>query len=365
MTSRVKLMAAMLARKRAAGPDGAGSGYDRRVEASNRMLMSPQPAPPISAAIASWREALALLSRADLRRRPCLVVSDFDGTISRFEMDPWGARAVPLAQRALRRLAVMPGVEVVLLSGRIVPDLARRVRVGGATYLGNHGLEVGSLPRGARAESLTVVVDGSHDDFAADAERLAVEVPAAIGQPWLIVEPKSPAMTFWFRSAPDIAAAGAQVRAVIDRLDPAQRFERFPGRRALEIRPPGAMLKRDAVARLLRERQPALAVLIGDDILDAQAFGVLRAARQAGQLRGLAVGVHTHAEVSPAVAAEADAMLASPDETARFLSGLARALGRPSGTAPLVQDGRGGGLGAGDDDAGQDAHQDRADGGHQ
>lgn len=274
----------------------------------------------------SWREALALVSAGDLHRRPCLVVTDFDGTISRIGLDPWGATIEPLAQRALRRLATIPGVEVVLLSGRTAPDLAGRVRVGGATYLGNHGLEAGSLPRGARAESLVVVADPTHDGFSADAERLAVEVPFAMGEPWLIVERKPPAVTFWFRTAPDIAVAGRQVRAVVDRLDPAGRFERFPGRRALELRPPGATAKRDAFATLLRERRPALVFLIGDDRSDAEAFAVLRAARAAGDLTGLAVAVHTHPDVSPAVAAEADAMLASPHETARFVGGLATRL---------------------------------------
>lgn len=273
----------------------------------------------------SWRAALALVA-PDLLRRPCLVVTDFDGTISRIGLDPWGARVEPLAQRALRRLAATPGVEVVLLSGRTAPDLAGRVRVGGATYLGNHGLEAGFLPRGARAEALVVAADLTHDGFSADAERLAAEVPAAIDEPWIIVERKPPAVTFWFRTAPDIATAARQVRAVVDRLDPGERFERFPLRRALELRPPGATAKRDAFATLLRERRPALAVLIGDDRSDAEAFAVLRVAREAGDLRGLAVAVHTHPDVSPAVAAEADAMLASPYETARFLSGLARGL---------------------------------------
>jgi trehalose-phosphatase len=285
----------------------------------------------------SWRAALALVA-PDLRRRPCLVVTDFDGTISRIGLDPWGARAEPLAQRALRRLAATPDVEVVLLSGRTALDLAGRVRVGGATYLGNHGLERGFLPRGARAESLVVVADPTHDGFSADAERLAADVPAAIGEPWLIVERKPPAVTFWFRSAPDIAAAAQQVRTVVDRLDPAARFERFPLRRALELRPPGATAKRDAFATLLRERGPALVVLIGDDRSDAEAFAVLRVARDAGNVRGLAVAVHTHPDVSPAVAAEADAMLASPGETARFLSGLARALA--TAAAPARRPGR-------------------------
>jgi trehalose 6-phosphate phosphatase len=290
--------------------------------------MRPAPAPPISAGATSWRELLGTLTPADARRRPCLVVSDFDGTISRWGQDPWGASIVPLAQRALRRLAVIPGVEVVLLSGRSAADLVRRVRVGGATYIGNHGLEVGYLPRGARAETLLVVADQAHDGFSDAALGLMDAVPAAIGEPWLVVERKTPAVTFWYRTAPDIAAAAAQVRAVVEHLDPEARFERFPGRLAIELRPPGAIAKRAAFMNLLRDRGPELAVLMGDDRSDAEAFGVLRAARIAGQLHGLAIAVHTHPDVSPAVAAEADAMLASPGETARFLSGLARALAR-------------------------------------
>jgi len=286
----------------------------------------------------SWRSLLDSLPAADLARRPCLVVTDFDGTISRIGLDPWGARIVPRAQRAQRRLAATPGVVVVILSGRTAPDVAGRVRVGGATYLGNHGLETGYLPRRARAERIVVAADPAHDGFSADAERLAVEVPAAIGEPWIIVERKPPAVTFWFRTAPDTAAAGRRVREVVDRLDPTARFERFPGRRALELRPPGATAKRDAFATLLLELRPALVVLIGDDRSDAEAFAVLRAARQDGRLRGLAVAVHAHPEVSPAVAAEADAMLASPDATASFLAGLCRALA--SAAAPGRRPGR-------------------------
>lgn len=278
--------------------------------------------------VLAWREVLRTLSASDLLHRPVLVVSDFDGSISRIGLDPWGARVEPLAQRALRGLAAMPGVEVVLLSGRTARDLVGRVRVGGATYLGNNGLEAGFLTRGARAERLSVVAAATHDGFFEDAERLAVAVPAAIGEPWLIVERKPPAVTFWFRTAPDLVMAAQQVAAAVDRLDQAARFERFPGRRALELRPPGAMTKRDAFATLLRDRRPALVVLIGDDRSDAEAFAELRAARDAGELHGLAIAVHTHPDVSPAVAAEADAMLASPQETARFLSGLSRALAR-------------------------------------
>ncbi len=272
------------------------------------------------------RAALAHLDRRALAGRPCLVVSDFDGTISRIGLDPWAARPEPLAQRALRRLAGTPGVEVALLSGRTAVDLAGRVRVGGATYLGNHGLEHGHLPRGARAESLRVVADPSHDGHLAASRALAEAMPTEIGEAWLVVEPKFPAVTFWYRSAPDIAAAAQRVLAVVDRLDPDRRFERFPGKRYLELRPPGATEKRDAFAWLLRERRPATAILIGDDVSDALAFMVLREARAAGTLDGLALGVHAFGDVPPQVAEAADAVLDSPIETARFLAGLHREL---------------------------------------
>jgi trehalose-phosphatase len=116
------------------------------------------------------------------------------------------------------------------------------------------------------------------------------------------------------------------VRAIVDRLDPDGRFERFAGKRYLELRPPGATEKRDAVAWLLRERRPATAILIGDDVSDALAFAVLREARAAGSLGGLAIGVRALGDIPVEVAETADAVLHAPLETARFLSALDRAL---------------------------------------
>ena len=89
------------------------------------------------------------------------MVSDFDGTLSPIVPDPTGARIVPGAQSALRRLARIAAARpdrlaLVVLSGRAATDVARRVRAGGIRYLGNHGLESGLLARGDRAERLSV-----------------------------------------------------------------------------------------------------------------------------------------------------------------------------------------------------------------
>jgi trehalose-phosphatase len=285
-------------------------------------------APEATAARLTVREAL-LRARPLLRLRPLLVVSDFDGTLANLELDPWAARIIPGAQRALRQLASVAGVHVALMSGRLSQDLASRARVGGIEYLGNHSVERGRLARRARAGSLTVRTEESPAHFHRLADRLATGVPALVPEPWLVVEAKLPAVAFHFRAAPDVDAAGLRVRAAVDRLDPDVSLVRFPGRRVLELRPPGAPAKGEGMRWLLDEHVPAAAFMLGDDRSDAEAFRVLVRARSAGRIEGLAMAVRARAEVPGDVAAAADVVLASPADAARFLAGLSRGLMTP------------------------------------
>jgi trehalose-phosphatase len=286
--------------------------------------------------LVSVRQALR---RAEplLGRRPLLLVSDFDGTLSPIVLDPWGARMLPSARRSLRRLAGTPGVDVALLSGRAAADVAGRVRIGGAAYLGNHGLERGYLPRRQRVSSLRVELVTVPAADAALAERVAADVARRIAEPWLVVEHKPPTVAFHFRGAPDVDAAGERVRAAVEEADPGRVLVRFPGRRVLELRPPGAPEKGDAMRLLLEEHRPAVAFVLGDDVSDALAFETLRRAREAGEVDGLAVAVQARAEAPPAVAEAADLVLGSPVDAARFLAGLARRVGAvPAGRPPVA-----------------------------
>ena len=284
---------------------------------------------PIASSVAS-PQLDVITARAALRRaaplltlRPLLVVSDFDGTLSPIVMDPWGARVLPSAQRALRRLAGVPGVHVAILSGRTASDVAARTRIGGASYLGNHGVERGRLARRQRAGSMAIELFAVPDRYAQAAERVATQLPELIPDPWLVVERKAPAVSLHFRSAPDVDAAAALVAEAVDRLDPERELVRFPGRRVLELRPPGVPAKGEAMQSLLIEHRPAAAFMLGDDVSDAEAFASLTSARAEGRLDGLAIAVQARTETPPAVAAAADLVLASPVEAARFLSGLA------------------------------------------
>jgi trehalose-phosphatase len=261
-----------------------------------------------------------------IERRPLLVVSDFDGTLSQIVQDPWGASILPLGRVALRRLAGTAGVHVCMLSGRTAADVAGRVRVGNVTYLGNHGMERAYLPRRGRPERLTPTSDSTDHAAVHAAERLADELPRLVDQPWLVVERKPPAVSFHYRQAADVAAAGERVRSAVDRLDPDGVLERFPGRRVLELRPPGAVAKGEALAALIDELRPRSVFMLGDDVSDALAFRELARARERGQTDGISVAVRARDEVPPEVLESADIVLDSPRAATRFLSAIARRL---------------------------------------
>lgn len=253
------------------------------------------------------------------------MASDFDGTLAGLVSDPWGATIVPAARRALRRLAVAQGVQVALLSGRTVLDLAGRARVGGVRYLGDHGAEWATAPRGFRPGALQVQREPASPAQIAMAEHLRREVPQAVAEAWLIVEPKGSALTFHFRAAPDIEAARARIVAATDAVDPSGVLVRSGGRRSLELRPAGATDKGTALLRLIEEHRPRVVVMLGDDHTDALAFDALRRARSRGAAEGLAIAVAGHVDTHARVAERADHVLSSPREAARFLGLVAEA----------------------------------------
>ena len=269
---------------------------------------------------------------------PLLVVADFDGTLAEGSRDPGATAIVPLARRALRRLArVAAGhperLAVAVLTGRTALDVASRVRVGGLTYLGDHGLQSGTFPRGGDPARLVTTFRAGHDDSLEPAEILARRVPEVLGTPpWLFVERKGPSVAFHVRQADDRVAARAAVVAAIETVDrelPAHDLAHYRGRLVVDLRPRTAGGKREAFEGLLAELRPGAVVAFGDDVSDADGFGVLRAARGirvwSTASRSAVVGPHG---MPDEVRAAADVVLATPFEAARALSALASALER-------------------------------------
>ena len=308
------------------------AGRARPAEANDakpgdRAMSSVSSAADIGAAIGSLVAA----------RPPLLIVIDFDGTLAIGSRDPAVARIEPLAQRALRRLGGLSTthperLQLAVLTGRIVADVAARVRVGGVEYLGDHGLEHGRLARGGRAERLTVTTDPAFDKHRDPAEALATGVAAELGAPpWLFVERKGPSVAFHVRQADDVPAARAAVVEAIEsverRLGLAHGLAHYRGRSVVDLRPREAGGKREAVERLAtRHRAGAIAVL-GDEMSDIDAFDAVISARTLMDVVGVTIAVHGVSRPAPAeLLAIADLRLGGAHEVGRWLAALARRL---------------------------------------
>jgi trehalose 6-phosphate phosphatase len=287
----------------------------------------------------------AIRAVAELARRPgrLLVVADFDGTLAEGSRDPGAAAIVPLARRALRRLAAIavarPGrLSVTVLTGRTAADVAARVGVGGISYLGDHGLQVGTYRRGGRASTIETTFRGGHEDSLEPAEILATRVPEILGHPtWLYVERKGPSVAFHVRQADDRVAARAAVEAAVTAVDrelPPHELEHYRGRLVVDLRPRAAGGKREAFEELLATVRPATVVSFGDDVSDADGFAVLRRAREAGTVDGLAVAVTGPHGMPDEVRVAADVVLPTPFDAARALSALAARLAAEGRAAP-------------------------------
>jgi trehalose 6-phosphate phosphatase len=299
---------------------------------SERLVVDPEAA-AVERAVAAVR-ALAATPGG------LLVVCDFDGTLAPISPDPMAPTILPAARHALRRLARIARrrpdrLALAILSGRTALDVAGRVRVGGLTYLGDHGIQGGDLPVGVAAERLRVSHDPRLAEHHAVARRLGDEVERLLGgAAWLFVEPKGPSVAFHFRAADDVVAARARILAALDDAGAAlpaalrgPRFRYTEGRRIVELRPEDAGAKGEAVARLLERHGSTTALVIGDDRSDTEAFAVVTRERDAGRLAAsLLLGVHGAGETPPELLAAANVILPEPAASAVVLRALARAL---------------------------------------
>jgi trehalose-phosphatase len=294
----------------------------------------PAPAGPISEASAIHDAVDALVGA----RPPLLLVVDFDGTLAVGTRDPAAARIEPLAQRAMRRLGgiatTRPGrVHVAVLTGRIVADVAARVRVGGVEYLGDHGLQHARLPRRGRPESMHPAIDPAFDIHRDPAETLAEGVADALDRPsWLFVERKGPSVAFHVRQADDVPAARARVVAAVaeveTRLGLVHGLAHYRGRSVVDLRPREAGGKREAVERLLGRHRPGAIAVFGDELSDVDAFEAVIAARSADpDLVAVTVAVHGTNRPAPVeLLVRADLTLAGAHDVGRLLAALARRL---------------------------------------
>jgi len=197
---------------------------------------------------------------------------DYDGTLSRLAPTPDAATPLPGTAAQLRALAVLPGTQVALVTGRTIADLRRYLDVPGLYYIGVHGLQI-QFPNGvAQVSEGAAVVRSILPAIKRQIERALVDLPG------ILIEDKEMALACHYRLASRVDAATArQTVATV-----ARNYQRHGvhitvthGHEVVEIRPAFSN-KGKAVCQLLAARGPsALAVYIGDDQTDEDAFALL------------------------------------------------------------------------------------------
>jgi trehalose-phosphatase len=210
-------------------------------------------------------------------RARLVVLSDFDGTLASFDVDPSTPRLSDETRRTLETLAARDDVTVGLVSGRRLDDLHRRTQLPPHVYLaGLHGLEIRHENHDWRHPDLVESRDVS--DQVADAINAAIGAVAGVK-----LEHKGVSLTVHVRG---VAPARGQhvLRAAIDAARPwldSGALKLLEASEAVELLPNIAWTKGDAVRWIVedietRARQKAWCIFFGDDVTDEEAFRAVR-----------------------------------------------------------------------------------------
>ena len=202
-----------------------------------------------------------------------VLLSDFDGTLAEFDLDPTLPRIRSDAFAALVALSSLSHVTLGLVSGRRVADLARRVPLGSEVYMaGLHGLEIAVGARRWQHEAVTLAHAATRTLEAA----LTAVVSGADGAR---LESKGPAVAVHVRGVGRdrrTAVLEAADRAAAPWLDGGA-LKKIVGADVHEYLPAAAWTKGDAVRWIVHDvqrltGQPTWVAYFGDDLTDEDAF---------------------------------------------------------------------------------------------
>jgi trehalose 6-phosphate phosphatase len=202
-----------------------------------------------------------------------VLLSDFDGTLAEFDVDPAVPRIRSDARAALVVLSSLSDLSLGLVSGRRVADLGQRVALPREVYMaGLHGLEIAVAERFWQHEAVAKA-----EDAVAELTRVLSVVLADVHD--CRIEDKGASVAVHVRAMPR-----AHRTDVLARADAAAEpwlrpwsLRRLVGADVHEYLPAAGWTKGDAVRWIAhdverRTGQPPWVAYFGDDLTDEDAF---------------------------------------------------------------------------------------------
>jgi trehalose 6-phosphate phosphatase len=204
--------------------------------------------------------------------RTIALFLDFDGTLVPIQKDPGQCFLSNKTKERLRSLAGSRRCHLIVISGRSLSDIKKRIGIRKIYYCGNHGLDISgpdiryTHPRAARAGSaLKCAVRGLEKEI------------AGIGGAW--IENKKFSASLHFRSVEkeDLPLVKRVFHAAANEFKEEKSLSVIRGKKVLELAPDISWNKGCAALWILRQLSDgSLPVYIGDDQTDETAFKVLK-----------------------------------------------------------------------------------------
>lgn len=261
-----------------------------------------------------------------LAHRPLGLVFDIDGTLSPIAPTPDEAALYPGVASLLEQARNF--AHVAIMTGRTVNNGSTMVNIEGLTYIGSHGLEWSDgLPASCTVqllpETLPYIQPGK------DLLALAEQQLAAVGG--VIVEYKRVGGAIHYRLSPDPEAARHTILSLM--TEPTQQANMLlsEGKRVIEIKPPIAMNKGQALRRFIRHFDLSGVIFAGDDRTDLDAILEIQRLRQEG-IAALSIAVQ-HTDTLPALLENSDVRVRDVDGMAHLLRSIIDLLSTVHSTA--------------------------------
>ena len=249
----------------------------------------------------TWREAPGSAA----------ILTDIDGTLAPIvptpDMSEVSAELKDLLRRLSERYLLVAGI-----SGRKTEDAFDLVGLADVVYFGNHGFEI------LREGEVEVVPEAlPYLEKVEELEKRSREELEPLGA---FVEEKGITASVHYRNAPP--EVGERSIEFVKREGERLGLRITVGRGVVEARPPVRADKGTAVRALVEEYKPEVAMFIGDDTTDLDAFRELAKLREEGTLKEiLRVGVASE-EGPPEITTEADIVVDGVDDVGEVLRAL-------------------------------------------
>jgi trehalose 6-phosphate phosphatase len=254
---------------------------------------------------------------APLRAEPAraAILLDIDGTLAPIVEHAEYASVPEDTRQLLIEIAKRYGL-VACVSGRRASEARAMVSIGTISYIGSHGAEL------LRAGWTEPVLDQGVEDWARRIHDFGREADTSdLRRKRVRIEDKGAIVAFHWRGAADEDAARAAIDVLAARAEEAGLRTHW-GRKVLEVRPPVRIDKGAGVKAFLEHTDIDVALYVGDDATDVDAFRGLRELLDDGRLsRIVRVGVGSE-EAPSAVAEEADVLVDGTDGVRELLSML-------------------------------------------